>query len=238
MRSASDPLETFESAIREGKQRLHPSLSNPSWLVLRRRREIFKKWLAEYDSEDLSILDIGGRVQPYRPLLKQRLRRYVAVDLRRTPLVNIIARGEQIPLTGNAFDLAICTQVLQYVAEPAAMVSEIHRLLKPGGYLFLSVPAIYPRDSEMDQWRFSPQWLRVLLRSFDKVEIVAEGSSVSGLFRSVCICLSMFAKPAFVRTLVQFTIVPLLNVAAVLCESVLGSSNEQFTANYSVRARK
>ena len=95
-------METLDTVNREGRARLYPSLTNPSWLVLRRRREIFRKWLARVDGHDLDVLDVGGRIQPYRPLLEGRLRRYVAIDLRQTPLVNVVGRGEQIPLAERA----------------------------------------------------------------------------------------------------------------------------------------
>ena len=231
-------METLDTVNREGRERLNPSLTNPSWLVLRRRREIFRKWLARVDGHDLDVLDVGGRIQPYRPLLEGRVRRYVAVDVRQTPLVSVVGRGEQTPFAEAQFDMVICTQVLEYIPEPAAVIAEIHRVLKPGGFLLLSVPAVFPRDSDNDRWRFLPGSLRYLLRSFCEVEVVAEGSAVAGLFRTVNVCLVVFARPALVRTLLRFTLVPLLNITAVSLESLSGSSSDQLAANFSAFARK
>lgn len=228
----------MDTVNREGKERLFPSLTNPSWLVLRRRREIFQKWLARLDSGDLRVLDVGGRTQPYRLLLEGRLCLYVAVDLRSTPLVNVVARGERIPFASEQFDLVICTQVLEYVPEPGAVIAEIHRVLKPGGCLFLSVPAVFPRDSDLDSWRFLPESLRFLLRSFNDLEVVAEGSSVTGFFRTFCVCLVMFARPAFVGKLLCFTLIPILNIIAASLESVFPNSNDQFASNFSTFAKK
>ena len=231
-------METLESVNRDGMERLYPSLTNPSWLVLRRRREIFQKWLARVDGRDLVVLDVGGRIQPYRPLLRGRIRRYVAVDLHRTPLVNIVARGEQIPMASCQFDLVICTQVLEYVPEPRTVIAEIHRVLKPGGCLLLSVPAVYPRDSDEDTWRFLPESLRCLLRSFHDVEVVAEGSSVAGFCRTVGVCLVVFARPGFIGQFLRFTLIPGLNLTAALLEWLLTISNDQFAANFGAFAKK
>jgi len=231
-------METLETVSREGPERLHPSLTNPNWIVLRRRREIFQKWLASVEGQDLKVLDVGGRIQPYRSLFEERVGRYVAVDLRPTPLVNIVARGEELPLASAQFDLVICTQVLEYVPEPAAVIAEIHRVLKPGGCLLLSAPAIFPRDSDHDLWRFLPDGLRWLLRSFRDVEVVAEGSSIAGFFRSVNICLLLFAKSAFLGTLLRFTVIPVSNIVAASLEFIIASSNDQFSANFSAVARK
>jgi SAM-dependent methyltransferase len=231
-------METLEAVQREGRERLYPSLTNPSWLVLRRRREIFRKWLAQLEGRYLDVLDVGGRVQPYRPLLEGWIRRYLSLDMGRTPLVDIVARGEQIPFSSGCFDLVICTQVLEYVPEPAAMIAEIHRVLKPGGWLLLSAPAIGIRDSDEECWRFFPASLRQLLHAFCDVEMVPEGGSIIGFFRIVNAGLNIFARYPSVRAGFRWTIFPLMNLCGEFLDSLAHSSNEQFTANYSVRARK
>ncbi|HEY3974989.1 MAG TPA: class I SAM-dependent methyltransferase [Candidatus Sulfotelmatobacter sp.] len=243
-------METLGSVAREGRDRLYPSLTNPNWLVLRRRREIFRKWLAapKLDSHDLGarklngrkldVLDLGGRIQPYRPLLEDRVRRYVAIDLRWTPLVNIVARGEQIPLAGGQFDLVICTQTLEFIPEPAVVIAEIHRVLKPGGCLLLSAPSVYPCESDSDRWRFLPGSLRQLVAVFGESEIIPEGGSIVGFFRTVNICLNTFVRYPVLRSIFRWTICPLLNLSGELLTRVAGSANDQFAANYSVWARK
>ena len=231
-------METLDAVNREGRDRLRPRLTNPSWLVLRRRRQIFQQWLARLEGRELEVLDVGGRIQPYRALLQGRFRRYVAIDLRRTPLVNVLGRGEQLPLASEQFDLVICTQVLQYVDDPAAVLAEIHRVLKPGGCALVSVPAVYPRDSDHDGWRFMAGSLRFLLREFKEVEVVAEGSSITGVFRTAGVCLVGFARPAIVGKLMRFTLVPVLNIAGASMEWVLANVHDCFAANFSVFARK
>jgi ubiquinone/menaquinone biosynthesis C-methylase UbiE len=217
---------------------LYPSITNPSWLVLDRRRRIFERWLSRIPPAGLKVLDVGGRVQPYRPLLAGRVASYVAVDLRRTHLTNVVGSAEQLPFPDNRFDLAICTQVLQYISDPQAAIREISRVLKPGGHLFLSAPSACPSDADEECWRFLPAGLRHLLSPFREIEIVPEGGSVAGLFRTSNICLSIFARYRFVRLLHQYSLSPILNVTGALFDAVSGGRNHQFTANYSVLARK
>jgi len=231
-------METLESVQIAARDRLYPSLRDPSWLVLRRRRELFEKWISLLNAHDLRVLDVGGRVQPYRPLLEARVRHYVAIDLLGTPVVDIQARGEQLPFSDEKFDLVICTQVLEYAPKPENLIAEIHRVLKPCGYLFLSAPAASVRDSDVDCWRFLPAGLEKLLISFSDVEVAPEGSSIVGLFRAINSCLDIFVRYPALRTVFRYTLCPLVNLFGEFADRVAGSKNDQFAANYSVCARK
>ncbi len=228
---------TLNEVMRQSRERLFPSLTNPNWLVLRERRRIFDRWLAQLPSRELDVLDVGGRLQPYRPLIADRLRRYVAVDLKLTPLVNVLARGEQLPLASDRFDLVICTQMLEYPPQPSLVVDEIYRVLKPGGRFLLSVPSAAP-VAGVESWRMLPTGLRSLLARFQQIEIVPEGSSVAGLFRTVNACFDIFVRYPTARFVYRRSLCPLLNLAGALLENLSGSHNEQFTANYSVLAQK
>jgi SAM-dependent methyltransferase len=230
--------EMLEQVQREGRERLYPSLTNPSWLVLRKRRQIFQEWFGRLEGRELDILDVGGRIQPYRPLLEGRLRRYTAIDLRRTPLVAIVSHGEQLPFRSEQFDLVICTQVLEYAPDPRVVIAEIHRVLKPGGSLFMSSPAALPRTAEEECWRFLPAGFRQMLSAFREVDVVPEGGSVTGFFRTVNVCLSIFARYPAVRRVFQTLLTPVLNLSGAALETLSGGRNDQFAVNYSAWARR
>jgi len=233
-----DQRQTLNEVTLQGRERLFPSLTNPSWLVLRERRKIFARWLAQLPMTELDVLDVGGRVQPYRELMANRIRRYVGVDVQFTPLVDAVARAEQLPLGDATFDLVICTQVLQYIAEPSLVFAEIRRVLKPGGALLLSVPSAGLIDGVEERWRFLPAGLRHLLADFGMVEVVAEGSSVLGLFRTLNICLDLFARFPAARFIYRHSLAPLVNLSGALAEELSGGRNQQFAVNYSVLAKK
>jgi SAM-dependent methyltransferase len=230
--------ETVQELTQRGADRLYPRLSDPNYLILRNRRELFQRWLAGVPGHSLQVLDVGGRLQPYRALLEHRVRRYVAVDLRSTALVDIVGRAEALPLAAESFDLAFCTQVLEYVADPNAAVAELYRVLKLGGVLLLSVPAIFPRDSDEEYWRFQPAALRLLLAPFARIEIEPEGHSIAGIFRTVNVFLIGCARFMLIRKVLSYTVAPLLNLTARGLESVLAVRNDQFAANYSALAKK
>ena len=43
------------------------------------------------------------------------------------------AEATSLPVTDSSVDRALCVQVLEYVADPAAALAEMHRALRPGG---------------------------------------------------------------------------------------------------------
>ena len=184
------------------------------------------------------MLDVGGRLQPYRPLLQSREKHYVAIDVRMTPLVDVLARGEVLPFADDSFDLVFCTQMLEYVEQPRQAIVEIHRVLKRGGTLLLSVPSIAPRDADEDAWRFLPAALRSMLAPYAQIEICAEGGTVTGSFRTLNWLLSSVVPLPWVGWAMCHTAVPVLNLLAASFELIAVSRNDQLVCNYSVRAQK
>jgi ubiquinone/menaquinone biosynthesis C-methylase UbiE len=51
-----------------------------------------------------------------------------------------VGAGEYLPYPSEAFDLVVCMDVLEHVADPRAVLAEIERVLKPGGTALTTVP--------------------------------------------------------------------------------------------------
>jgi SAM-dependent methyltransferase len=63
--------------------------------------------------------------------------------------------GERLPFADAAFDRVICTETLEHVDDDAVLARELHRVLKPGGILAVSVPDEY---SERVFWKLSKNY--------------------------------------------------------------------------------
>jgi|ERR1700722_3432823 SAM-dependent methyltransferase len=218
--------------------RLYPSITHASYLVLRRRRLIFSKWLEGIPGDRLAVLDVGGRYQPYRPLIQHRVQRYLALDIQRTPLVDVMGKGEELPFRADTFDLVFATQVFELFPEPRVVAAQIHRVLKPGGHLMLSVASMYPRVADEEHWRYLPAGLKFALGPFSKIEIVSEVTSIGGALRLNAAAISIFAKYEFVRQILHHTVVPVLNLVGLVLENAGLSTNDQVAGNYSALAQK
>jgi len=235
----STPLgpRRIEEALVLSRKRLHPPMTDEDYLILCERRRLFIEALDKCPTGPLTVLDVGGRLQPYRELLTDRSIRYVAIDPILDGLTDIVGIGEYLPFRRESFDLTICAQVLTYANNPSLLVAEIHRVLRPRGVLFLSAPAFFPRHHD-ERWRFLPDGLRILLRGFSSTDIQPEGNSLCGLFRTVNICLRLFLQyHPRLWWVARTTLIPPVNLLGRMLHG-LSLGNDHLIANYSVIAVK
>ncbi|MDQ6664926.1 MAG: class I SAM-dependent methyltransferase [Acidobacteriota bacterium] len=83
------------------------------------------------------------------------------------------ADAEQLPFQSNVFQRVECDAVLEHVRNPERVMSEIHRVLTPGGYVHLVTPFCHPyHEYPNDFRRFTIDGLKVLA---GPMEVAAEG---------------------------------------------------------------
>ncbi len=68
-----------------------------------------------------------------------------------------LAAGDalRLPFPDDAFDAAICAEVLEHIPDCDAAIGELARIVKPGGRLAVSVPRAWP---ERLCWRLAPEY--------------------------------------------------------------------------------
>lgn len=76
----------------------------------------------------------------------------------------IAAPGEQLPLPSGTFDLVVCDNCLDHVADPGRVVAEIARVLRPGGHAWVLVDLRTTVD-DMHPHAFTPELLAAMLTS-------------------------------------------------------------------------
>jgi SAM-dependent methyltransferase len=96
--------------------------------------------------------------------------RYIAADLAVGDIqwdytkLDVITNLIDLPFKTDSFDVVICTQVMEHITEPRAVLSEIARTLKPGGRLYLSAPQSWHQHQKPhDYYRYTSFGLRYLL---------------------------------------------------------------------------
>jgi SAM-dependent methyltransferase len=155
------------------------------------------------------VLDAGAGEGNYKRYFSKQ--RYCGLDLgvgdqkwdyTRLDVVGDLAR---IPFEAGTFDAAINIVTLEHVTEPARVVCEIARVLKPGGRLLLIAPLEWEEHQQPhDYYRYTRYGLEHLLKQAGFAEIVIE--PVGGFFR-------LLSRRLF--NALQFFPGPLMIVAAI-----------------------
>jgi SAM-dependent methyltransferase len=83
---------------------------------------------------------------------------YVGVDMTYGPGVDIVADAHCLEFDDHTFDVVICLEMLEHDTKPWITVAHLHRILKPGGTLLISVPTNgFPEHKyPLDLFRYLP----------------------------------------------------------------------------------
>ncbi|OLF17846.1 class I SAM-dependent methyltransferase [Actinophytocola xanthii] len=93
-----------------------------------------------------SVLDVGGGPGYFADAFRGAGAYYVGIDpdvgelsARGEPAAGMIrGSGTELPVRSGSFDVCYSSNVLEHVADPAAMLAEMVRVTRPGGTVFAS----------------------------------------------------------------------------------------------------
>ena len=113
------------------------------------------------------ILDLGAGLVPYAAVYRPYFARATTVDvpysLHDQRKIDILASADDLPFADATFDCILCTEVLEHCADPLASLREMHRVLRPGGAVFLTTPfSVGIHEAPYDFYRYTPFALRHL----------------------------------------------------------------------------
>jgi SAM-dependent methyltransferase len=135
-----------------------------------------------------SVLDVGAGQSPWRSWLPQGTC-YQGIDVKNSGefgmtegLQDVVYYdGNLMPFSDASFDNVICVEVLEHASDPPLLISEIARVLKHQGSVFLTVPWSARRHHiPYDFHRFSRERLATLFsdNGFSQIEIRERGSDI------------------------------------------------------------
>jgi hypothetical protein len=142
---------------------MHPSSLENMWLCYRR----YVEGTALASSAEVIVLDVGGADVngTYRDIFRGPQFLYLAVDLVLTNGVGIVVDSYHLPLGDASVEIVICGQMLEQCEFFWLAFSEMVRVVKPDGYVFLIAPSAGPEHRyPVDCYRFYPDAYRALAK--------------------------------------------------------------------------
>jgi SAM-dependent methyltransferase len=116
------------------------------WYVEAWRRDQWVKAQASKLPAGSRVLDAGAGASKYRPFFShcqyetQDFCQYSGPLVKYLQPIDHVCEITEIPLPDASMDAILCTEVIEHVVDPMAVLAEFRRLLKPGGRLLLTAP--------------------------------------------------------------------------------------------------
>ncbi|HEY6900808.1 MAG TPA: class I SAM-dependent methyltransferase [Puia sp.] len=150
-----------------------------------------------------TLLDIGCGKMPYREILTKpagHTERYLGLDLEVAVTKDysgskpeLLWDGKTIPLDADSVDSAMLTEVLEHCFDPQSVLKETYRVLKNDGYVFITVPFLWPlHDVPYDEYRYTPFSLEKHLAGagFSNIRVKALGGWNASLGQMISLWLN------------------------------------------------
>jgi SAM-dependent methyltransferase len=98
--------------------------------------------------------------------------------------IDIVSSVYEMPVDDASFDRVLCIQVLEHLDKPDKAFEEFHRVLTPGGRVYLSVPLIAGEHQQpYDYFRYTRYGLAALgeRHGFEVISLASHGGSAIAL---------------------------------------------------------
>lgn len=139
----TDPIDgkKFRKFLPYGYGIQRPNALSPSTLSLERHRLL---WL--YLKNETSFFNSPGKMLHIAPeqcflklFKKQKNLNYITADLY-SPIADVKADICNLPFENDSFDIVFCNHVLEHIEDDNKAMSELYRVLKPGGLGVFQIP--------------------------------------------------------------------------------------------------
>ncbi len=152
------------------------------------------------------LLDAGCGKMPYKEhiLSYSSVSEYTGLDIENALEYDADIKpdfywnGVEMPFEDESFDSCLATEVLEHCFEPQILIDESYRILAKGGYLFFTIPFVWPlHEVPYDAHRYTPWGIQHYLNKagFSKVVIMPSGGWHAFLGQSLGLWFKRSALP-------------------------------------------
>jgi len=183
-------------------------------------------------------LDVGCGTKPYEKFFASS--EYVGLEIETTlnkelKKADFFYDGNTFPFGNSEFDSVVCNQVLEHVFNPDDFLSEINRVLKPGGKLLLTVPFVWDEHEQpYDYARYSSFGLKSLIEKngftlLRHVKSVKNYSVISQL--TIAYFFKIVYKKRVIKMFFTLFFFPFITIGGLLLGKILPDNNDLFLDN-------
>lgn len=171
----TDPIDgkSFRRFLPYGYGQQRPNVLSPSTLSLERHRLL---WLylqneTEFFDKPLKVLHLAPE-QCFLSLFKKMTNLdYTTADLY-SPIVDVKADILELPFESDLFDVVFCNHVLEHIQDDHKAMSELYRVMKPGGWGIFQIPQDMSREQTYEDFSITdPQERAHHFGQYDHVRI-------------------------------------------------------------------
>ncbi len=138
-----DPIDgkQFRKFLPYGYEHPRENVLSPSTLSLERHRLLwlFLKNETDFFISAQKVLHFAPEQAFYKRFRKLKNLDYTTTDLN-SPLADVKADICDLPFEDNTFDVILCNHVLEHIPDDTKAMSELFRVMKPGGWGIFQIP--------------------------------------------------------------------------------------------------
>ncbi|MBU6462982.1 MAG: methyltransferase domain-containing protein [Bradyrhizobium sp.] len=127
----------------------------------------------------------------------------IGTDVYASPYTSLLCDAHKLPFESGTLDGVWIQAVLEHVLDPAAVVAEVHRVLKPNGLVYAETPFIQQvHERAYDFTRFTKSGHRWLFRRFEEISSgTVTGPAIALLWSIRYLLLALGAGKIFSRVI-------------------------------------
>lgn len=134
-----------------GRLNPRPNALCPDSLSLERHRLmwLYLKDKTNFFTQPQKLLHIAPELCFIKKFKSMENLDYTTADLE-SPLADVKMDVHHIPFDDNTFNVVFCNHVMEHVDDDIKAMSEIYRVLKPGGWAIIQSPQDYHREETLE----------------------------------------------------------------------------------------
>jgi ubiquinone/menaquinone biosynthesis C-methylase UbiE len=218
---------------------------------------IFKYLRKQIPAMQGKVLDVGCGNSPFDYLVNKSTCEYVGIDIAGADNFDyqnskiITFDGENIPFANNSFENIICTEVIEHIENPAKIIDEMYRVLKPNGLCIVTLPwSARVHFAPHDYCRYTPYKLKAIFAQFKSVEIKNRGTDINTIVSKMIVLFfgnitswEVLLKDILLipfKTVFLMIFAPILGVAVVFSHIslLMGLGSDNDPLGYTITLRK